>query len=186
MAISRAHESAAADGMKLMSQEELTMKLVPWQSKTKRERDGDSMAPTLARFRSDIEDLFDHWRGTLGFESEGWDMPGLWQPRLDVSEAENHVTIRAEVPGMEANDLDITLSGNVLTLSGEKRDTRERKDEVYFVVERTFGSFRRSVTLPAEVDADDVNAEYDKGVVTISIKKKHSTPRKRIGVKVKS
>lgn len=162
------------------------MKLVPWQSKTKREPNGDSMFPALARFRSDMEQVFDRWRDMLGVEQDDWTVPGFWQPRLDVGETDTQVTVRAEIPGMDAKDLDITLSGNVLTLSGEKRDTRERREEDYCRVERTFGSFRRTVTLPAEVDADDVNAEYDKGVVTISLKKKHTTPRKRIGVKVKS
>jgi HSP20 family protein len=141
----------------------------------------------LARFRDEMDRTFDRFFadpfGTIEpkmLRSEGW------APPLDVSETDTEVTIRAEVPGIAAKDLDISVSGNTLNIAGEKEEKSETKDEGYRCCERRFGSFRRSIDLPDTVDADKINAESDNGVVTIHIAKKPSAKPKQIEVKPSS
>lgn len=93
------------------------------------------------------------------------------------------MTIRAEVPGIAAKDLDISLSGTALTISGQKEETSEKQDENYFRCERSFGSFRRVIELPESVDTDKVAAESDNGVVTIHITKRPGAKPKQVEVK---
>jgi HSP20 family protein len=106
-----------------------------------------------------------------------------WAPAVDVSETADQVVIKAEVPGMEAKDIDISLAGDVLTIKGEKKSEREEKKENYHLVERTYGSFSRSLKLPTAVAADQVEASYKKGVLTISCPKKEEVKPKAIEIK---
>jgi HSP20 family protein len=93
------------------------------------------------------------------------------------------VVIKAEVPGMEAKDIDISLAGDVLTIKGEKKSEREEKKENYHLVERTYGSFSRSLKLPSAVDADKIEASYKQGVLTVSCPKKEEVKPKAIEIK---
>jgi HSP20 family protein len=133
----------------------------------------------LARLHSDIDDLFGNF-------FRGFDMPflanKLW-PALDVAEQDDAVVVRAEVPGCKAEDIDISFYGNTLTISGEKKETEEEKGKGYFHVESAYGSFRRDLTLPTEVDADKVDAVCKNGVLTITLPKAEKS--KAIKVKVK-
>ncbi|WP_246041815.1 Hsp20/alpha crystallin family protein [Desulfoglaeba alkanexedens] len=91
--------------------------------------------------------------------------------------------VKADLPGVDAKDLDIQIVGNVLTVSGEKKQEREEKDESYHWLERRFGSFSRSIRLPVEVKADEVEAVYKDGVLRIEIPKVESAKPKKIPVK---
>jgi HSP20 family protein len=106
-----------------------------------------------------------------------------WAPAVDVSETADKVVIKAEVPGMEAKDIDISLSGDVLTVKGEKKSEREEKKESYHLVERSYGSFTRSLRLPAAVEADKIQANYKRGVLTITCPKKEEAKAKAIEIK---
>lgn len=106
-----------------------------------------------------------------------------WMPAIDVSESDTEVTVRAEVPGIAAKDLDISVTAGTLTIAGEKEEKCETKEAGYCSCERRFGSFRRSMDLPDTVDADKVSAESDNGVVTIHIPKKPGVKPKQIEVK---
>jgi HSP20 family protein len=106
-----------------------------------------------------------------------------WAPAVDVSETADQVVIKAEVPGMEAKDIDISLAGDVLTIKGEKKSEREEKKENYHLVERTYGSFSRSLKLPTAVDADKIEASYKQGVLTVSCPKKEEVKPKAIEIK---
>jgi HSP20 family protein len=110
--------------------------------------------------------------------------PGFWFegtnfPTLDVSEGRKKITVKAEIPGMDKDDLEVNVKGNLLTIRGEKSEDREEEHEDFFHRERRYGSFHRAVALPAEVDPDDVSANYKRGVLKVVLKKqKESSPRK--------
>ena len=94
-----------------------------------------------------------------------------WIPAMDLVETDDHLVLRGDLPGMSEDDIDIEIKDNVLTVSGERKAESEEKGEGYHRVERAFGSFSRSLTLPHGVDADHVNAEFDKGVLEVTIPK---------------
>ena len=111
---------------------------------------------------------------------------GDWAPSLDVVESDRQVTVKAEVPGVDLKDLDITISGNVLTLTGKKSDSTEQKGDSWYHSERRFGTFQRSIQLPSYVDIEKVSAEHSNGVLTIRLEKLASATPKRIPVSVSS
>jgi HSP20 family protein len=94
-----------------------------------------------------------------------------WIPAMDLVETDDHLVLRGDLPGMSEDDLDIEIKDNVLTVSGERKAESEEKGEGYHRVERAFGSFSRSLTLPQGVDADQIKAEFDKGVLEVTIPK---------------
>jgi len=98
---------------------------------------------------------------------------------------EDEFVIKAEIPGVDKKDIDITIEDNVLTIKGEKKFEKEEKKENYLRAERFYGTFRRSFTLPASVDKDKIKAKLDKGVLTIEIPKKEETKPKKISIDVK-
>jgi HSP20 family protein len=107
-------------------------------------------------------------------------------PPVDVYEDEHNITIKIEVPGIEEKDIDIRVENNTLTVFGERKLEKEEKQENYRRVERQYGSFSRSFTLPNTVDADNISADYDKGVLKINLAKKAEAKPKQIRVNVGS
>jgi HSP20 family protein len=105
-------------------------------------------------------------------------------PPVDVYEDEHNVTLKIEIPGIDEKDLDIRVENNTLTVHGERKFEKEEKEENYRRVERQYGSFTRSFTLPTTVDADQVKADYEKGVLKISLPKKAEAKPKQIKVNV--
>ena len=165
--------------------------LTPW-----RRSDGDdARLMPLSRLRWDVDRLFDRF---LDWPS-GMEGMGFADVRLDVSETEEEIVVRAEVPGIDPKDLDIELVGDILTLSGEKTETFEDGDDDKrrrsekgdrsertsrpHYSERRFGSFRRSIQLPMNVEPEGVRAEHKNGVVTIRLKKAASARPRRIQIK---
>jgi HSP20 family protein len=104
-------------------------------------------------------------------------------PEFDISETDEHIVVKADLPGIDVKDLDIEVVDRVLTLKGNKKEEHEEKTERYHRVERRFGSFCRSILLPAEVDAEKVEAAYKDGVLTMTIAKSESAKPKKIEVK---
>ncbi len=129
--------------------------------------------------QGDMNRLFDRW----------FDRPGngganrRWIPAMDLVEKDDHLELRADLPGMSEDDVDIEIKDGVLTISGERKAEEEETREGYRRVERAFGSFIRSVTLPGGVDPNDVKANFENGVLEIDIPKpKESKPtRVQIG-----
>jgi HSP20 family protein len=107
-------------------------------------------------------------------------------PAVDVYEDEHNVTLKVEVPGIDEKDIDIRLENNTLTIHGERKIDKEEKEENYRRVERQYGSFTRTFTLPPTVDAEHVQANYDKGVLSITLPKKAEAKPKQIKVNVGS
>jgi HSP20 family protein len=107
---------------------------------------------------------------------------GLWEPRLDMSETKDTLTIKAEIPGLEAKHLDVSVSGDTLTIKGEQKREQEEKNEQRHVVERTYGTFVRLVRLPAPVAQDKIKASGKNGVLTIRLPKTEEAKQKAIPV----
>ena len=106
----------------------------------------------------------------------GWEWPelqpfGEWSPKLDFSETKDAFVVKAEIPGIEPKEIEVTLEGQMLTVKGEKKQEKEEKDEQYYRVERSYGSFMRSVRLPATVDGSKVTAAFKNGVLTVTLPK---------------
>lgn len=107
-------------------------------------------------------------------------------PKVDVKESKDGYEISAELPGIDEKDVDLTIDGNVLTLSGEKKTEREEKKDNYHWSERTYGSFRRSFTLPDGVDADKAAAKFTKGVLTVTLPKTEKAKKQQRKIEIKS
>jgi HSP20 family protein len=125
-----------------------------------------------------MEDLFSRFWGGSG----EW-MTGDLTPSLDVSESDNELQIQMDVPGIKPEDIDIQLSGNTLTISGERKEEEEKKDRTFHRVERRTGRFARTITLPYEVDEGNIEAREQGGVLTITLPKAETAQNKRIEVK---
>ncbi len=131
--------------------------------------------------RNQIDRLFDDWqRG--GQEREG--STYSWSPNVDIYEDKNEVTLSAELPGLEDKDVNISVEDNTLTLSGEKKISKEKKADNYHRVESFYGSFARSFSLPANVDRDKIKANMDKGVLHVVLPKKEEAKPKQISIEV--
>ena len=107
-------------------------------------------------------------------------------PPVDIYEDEHNITLKLEVPGIDEKDIDVRVEGNTLTVHGERKIEKEEKEENFRRVERQYGSFTRSFTLPSSVDPAQVIANYDKGVLKINLAKKAEAKPKQIKVNVGS
>lgn len=113
---------------------------------------------------------------------EGW-LGGALAPTIDVSETDNEVDVKVDLPGMKAEEIDIQVHNNVLTIKGERNEEREEKDRTFHRIERRSGSFARSITLPSVVDENKVDAQYKDGVLVIRMPKTKEAKAKKIAVK---
>lgn len=109
---------------------------------------------------------------------------GDWLPAVDVKETKNEIVVKAEVPGMEPKDIDISLTDHMLVIRGEKRQEKEEKDENYQVIETHYGAFVRSIEIPANVRADNIQASYKNGVLKIVLPKSEEAKKKEVKIKI--
>jgi HSP20 family protein len=119
------------------------------------------------------------------FFGKDWETPMstmAWNPSVDIFENENEVVFKAELPGMNAKDIEVKLENNVLLVKGERHFEKEAKEENYHRVERAYGTFSRSFTLPTAVNGDKVTAEYKDGILKIVLPKKEETKAKPIKI----
>lgn len=155
------------------------MNLIPWKKR-------DITSGDFIRLRDEMDRMFDRFLsepfGAGLIEPKALRTEG-WLPPLDIVDAENEVTIRAEIPGIPVKDLDIAVSGTTLTLQGKKEEMQEKKGENFYRCERRFGSFRRDVELPETIDPDRITAESDNGIVTIHVAKKPGAKPRHVEVK---
>jgi len=131
--------------------------------------------------RKEMEKLWDRFLGETPF-SRG--RGAAWLPQVDVSESSHMIEISAELPGLEPGDVNVTIAGDMLTIKGEKKREREEKDEKRHFVERYFGSFERSFRLPAEVQADKVEARFKNGILKVSLPKTEEAKEKEVKIQV--
>ncbi len=126
----------------------------------------------------EIEDLMSRMWG----DGEEWGTEMI-APAVDLSETETEVDVRVDVPGMKGEDIDIQINGNLLTIRGERKEEKEEKGRTFHRIERTEGSFSRTLTLPCEVREDNVSAKYEEGVLKICMPKAEEAKAHRIKVK---
>jgi HSP20 family protein len=110
-------------------------------------------------------------------------MTTAWAPALDISERKDAYLVTVELPGLKSEDLDITMEDGLLTIKGERQFTSESSEQQFHRVERRYGAFRRSITLPAQVQADHIEATFDNGVLQIVVPKAEEAKPKRIQVR---
>ena len=108
-----------------------------------------------------------------------------WLPSVDISETKKNFIVKAELPGLDAKDISVSLSGDLLVIKGEKKREEEEKDEHHHYIERYSGSFQRSFQLPTSVKGDKVEATFDKGILKVTIPKAEEAEKKKIEIKVK-
>lgn len=156
--------------------------LVPWKHKEHESDTANVPAHPVERMRWELDQVLgrffqDAWTTNFWSEEQGW------TPTLDVKETSDAVVVRAELPGVDPKDLDITVTGDLLTLQGKKEERTEQKDENWFRTECRYGQFRRSILLPEGVDAENVQADFKHGVLSIELKKTADAQAKRIPIK---
>jgi HSP20 family protein len=139
----------------------------------------------LVSLQGRMNRLFDEsFRGVnRGGAEEDW-AQGSWSPAVDIYEKDGTIVLKAELPGIEPKDVDVRVENNILTLKGERRFEAEVQQESYQRVERAYGAFSRSFTLPTVVDTDNIKAEFKDGVLRMSLPKKEEAKPKQISINV--
>jgi HSP20 family protein len=126
--------------------------------------------------------LFDNWYRPARYRADSENLD--WAPVVDILEADEHVEIRAEIPGLSEKDVQVSVTDDVLTLKGEKTQETEDTNQKYHRVERSYGRFQRSFTLPANLDPEDIKAKFTHGVLTVSIPKVKEVEPKEVQISV--
>jgi HSP20 family protein len=135
----------------------------------------------------EIEDMFDRYTRAMGLSfNRGQQLvtTGDWSPRVDISETDNEFMVKAEIPEVNKEDVKVSVDNGVLTIQGERKQEKEEKGKKFHRVERYYGSFARSFTLPDNVDETKVKATFKDGMLTLQIPKTAETKSKAIEVKV--
>jgi len=157
--------------------------LVPWRDRTSlNRRENDSLYP----MRREMDRIFDEFFRGFGMDTWRGEDGGRFNPSLNVAESDNAIEATLELPGLSEDDIEITLVRDGLTITGEKKDEEEERGKNYYRRERSYGYFQRTIPLPPDsVDADKVEANFDKGVLRITMPKRESaqSEAKRIAVK---
>jgi HSP20 family protein len=164
-------------------------------TKKEKTKESESLAPrrafeTMSRVEQDMERMFhEFWRRPFSnlWEPERW-WPSravtLQMPAVDVYEEKDDVIVKAEVPGLSKEDLDVTLTESTVTIKGEKKKEEEIKEKNYYRNERSCGSFARSIELPAEVKTDHAKASFKDGILEIRLPKTEEAKKKTTKVKI--
>lgn len=135
----------------------------------------------ISRLRDEMDRL---WEDFFGPGRRGLrPIAEEWIPAVDISDTTDTVTVKVEIPGMEAKDVEISLTGDILTIKGEKKIEKEAEEQNFYMAERSYGSFVRSLRLPAAVKEDQIEASYKQGVLTITCPKKEEVKPKQITIK---
>ena len=130
--------------------------------------------------RGNLERLFDHFLGHDGDSRTGW-----FRPAIEVAEDENSLVVRAEIPVVDRDKLDVKVDGRLLTVSGTKEDKHEENEKTYHIYEARYGSFQRTLELPEYVDTEKTDADYTDGVLSVSFAKKEEAKPKQLELAVK-
>jgi HSP20 family protein len=149
--------------------------LIPWR---RREREATPVA-----FRRDFDDFVERFFGEEPVLSHHL-FGHTFSPVVDIVENENDIILKAEIPGMEQKDLDVNLTGDVLTIKGEKKAEHEERGDNFHRIERSYGSFSRSFALPCEVQEDKVEAHYKNGVLSLKLPKSENCRTKAVKIAI--
>ena len=162
--------------------------LIPFQNKSKQVAQTTrepAMGDPFVSFRKEVDQLFDTFfqNGAVMPRSTDWNSA---VPKLEVNDGEKNLTILAELPGMEEKDVDVRISGDLLTIEGEKSEEREEKNGARTYSERSYGKFSRTIRLPFTVGNEKVDATFDKGVLTINLEKPAEQQQKIKHIEIKA
>lgn len=158
--------------------------LIPWSRGGGRLAVRHQPEDLFSQLHREMNQLFDDvWRG-FDVPAAAGSRYGL-QPKVDVAETDKDVEVTVELPGLDEKDVEVTLADGVLTVKGEKKSERKEEGKGFYLAERSYGSFQRSIALPEGVDADKVSAEFSKGVLTVKAPKlpEVQTSVKKIAIK---
>jgi HSP20 family protein len=133
----------------------------------------------LSRLQRQMTDVMDR---LFGFERPDLFETLEWAPLIDLSETNGDVQIKAELPGIKKEDINVDITGDMLTISGEKREEKEEEESGFFSKERYFGKFQRQVRLPAQVKSEEAKAVFKDGVLSILVPKKETSGKRRIEI----
>jgi HSP20 family protein len=162
--------------------------LVPWRDKSQAPATRDDFYDPFLALRREVDRMFDDFFS--GFGGRALRSPASsWQgvtPTIDLAENDKEIVVTAELPGLDDKDFEVTVSGDLLILKGEKKSEHERSDGNAHYVERRFGTFSRSVRLPFEVKDEKIDARYDKGVLTIRVPKPADMQRAACRIEVRT
>ena len=147
-------------------------------------RDGVTLPSDMFQMHREIDKMFDRFLGG-SLAEDGSVFTSSWTPAVDITEHENEYIVKMELPGVSKDDVKITLEDNVLTVKGEKKQEKESKSSNYHRVERTYGAFQRTFTVPSDVKANGIDASYKDGILSIALPKSEDAKPKQIDVKVK-
>ena len=150
----------------------------------------DGILSRFTALRDEMDQLFDSM--TRGFGFPEFRMPtielarhtGMVEARFEVAESDQTMEVTAELPGLDADEIEVTLSEGVLTVKGEKRDSREQKGKDYYVSERLYGSFSRAFRVPDSIDEGRIAASFDKGVLSITLPKQTGAKRRPKSIQI--
>jgi len=137
----------------------------------------------IRRLRKDMDRLFSRLRN--GFGAPAWPGEALEGLYIDLLEREDTLTVRVEIPGINPEDLKISVTNDRLTISGEKSEERIDDSRYYYRVERRFGSFSRTIRLPYKVEIDNIEATYKKGVLNIVMPKSKPEKKNKVSIQVR-
>ncbi len=137
----------------------------------------------LSTMQERVNKLFEDVMKPPYHSDEGLGM-SAWAPAVDIYETDKEIVMKAELPEMQEKDIDIKVEENILSVSGERRMEKEVKEENYHRIERSYGSFHRSFTLPRTVDRENIKASYKDGVLKVVLPKKEETKPKQIKIDV--
>ena len=141
--------------------------------------------PNRVSIQDRMNRIFDEaFRGQRGADEDEWALGGNWAPAVDIFEQGDNIVLKAELPGIDPGDVDIRVENNVLTLRGERKFESEVKREDCHRVERAYGSFSRSFTLPNVVDTEKIKADYKDGVLQVTLPQKEEAKPKQISIAV--
>ena len=145
----------------------------------------DDGYPATPGLRDEMNRLFDtFFQGTLAPHGGDWRQTFL--PAIDVHETANEIVVTAELPGVKPEEVDVNLTGNILTIKGEKKEDVEQKGKNWHRIERSYGTFQRTFQLPETVDPERAKAAYDNGVLRVTVAKTEAARPRAIKVDVKS
>ena len=147
----------------------MKMALVPWRP--------------LAEIDSLRREMDRLWERFFGERPVEW-LGGEWVPPLDVSETKNDLIVKAELPGIDPKEVEVTIANGVLTIKGEKKQEKEEKGENYHLMERSYGAFSRSIRLPSDVDEGKIKATYKDGILKVVLPKSEKAKEKTVKIEV--
>ena len=133
----------------------------------------------LVSMRTNLDRIFESFFGT-----EPRITDTFWAPVVDIVESNGNIEVKAEIPGMTKDDINVSVQNNVLKITGERKQENEKKEKTYHIIERSYGKFERNITLPADVDAEKIRASYKDGVLHVLLPKPESLKPKEIDINV--